>query len=163
MKDEFADPFDATGSNTPLKQLFTHWDQPRTFSNLNVNNVYASRYFDVVKTCTYWVNAGETTDVNNTVGKVTTAKIFMRHDRQYNLSWKRQQLLENFQPEHGTADYGATQRNMDTPKCIKRLYMAVMAHAPEQTPDKIAYPGDGANALTDPSYDIMIRNCISTP
>lgn len=163
-----ANPFTAADTNTDLKQLVEIFTRPMIYSNLQTYQSNVRKYIKVVKKFTYYVPAGETTDVDTSVGKIKEVKIFLRHDRSYRLD--HMQGAEASLP-HQLADgidYVEDLAKENHPWSSQRLFMAITAFAPEKTSIAVAAGTYGPtpaqiSALIDPSYDILIQNSITTP
>lgn len=162
VKDEFANPLVASVSNASLKELFAYLERPCVYSNLQTYQTNVAKKIKIVKKYTYWVSAGQTTDVDSSVGKIKEARIFMRHDRVYNLDWRHEgagtSTLSHVQADG--ANYVQDETHHDYPWHGSRLMMIIRAFAPER-----AYPAGAftPDANRDPTYDILIRNAVSTP
>lgn len=164
VKDEFANPLVAGTSNPAIKELFAYLERPSTFSNLQTYQTNVAKKLKIVKKFTYWVSAGQTTDVDTTVGKIKEARIFMRHDKVYNLDWRHEgtgtSTLSHVQADG--AHYVQDVSHHNNPWHGSRLMMIIRAFAPERRTG-INPTAPVADANIDPTYDILIRNAISTP
>lgn len=161
VKDEFANPMVSAVTNTALKELLIYLERPCIYSNLQVAQGNIAKKMKIVKKYTYWVSAGQTTDVDTTVGKIKEARIFMRHDRVYNLDWRHEGAGTIGHTQVDGIDYETDQVHHNHPWHGSRLLMIIRAFAPERR--TIASYADAADANVDPTYDILIRNSISTP
>lgn len=161
VKDELANPLIAGASNASFKDLMNYLERPCIFSNLQTFQPHIAKKMRIVKKYTYWVSAGQTTDVDTTVGKIKEARIFMRHDRIYNLDWRHEGGADLAHGADDGIDFVQDQLHHNGPWYGSRLLMIVRAFAPERR--SVVDYSAAADALTDPTYDILIRNCVSTP
>jgi len=175
IKDTLANPLNATASNKALKELIYYLERPCIYSNLQSYNGNVAKKMQIVKRFTYFVSAAQTTDVDTSVGKIKEARIFMRHGNIYNLDWRHEQGAALEELPHGIddgIDWVQDLNHHDYPWHGSRLFMMVRAFSPERTAlttttDDSYTPlgglGIGISAAQEPSYDIIIRNAISTP
>lgn len=167
IKDEFANPMIASLSNAALKDLMAYLERPCIFSNLQTYQTNVGKKMQIVKKYSYFVNAGQTTDVDITVGKIKEARIFMRHDKVYKLDWRHEGQGTDTLPHNQTdgSDYVQDLTHHNNPWHGSRLLMIIRAFAPERRVGITDYAvgGGGSDANIDPSYDILIRNAVSFP
>lgn len=160
IKDEFANPLIAATNNAALKELMAYLERPCIYSNLQTYQTNVAKKLQIVKKFTYWVSAGQTTDVDTTVGKIKEARIFMRHGNVYSLDWRHEgtstSTLSHVQADG--AHYVQDVQHHNNPWHGSRLMMIIRAFAPERRTDPVSF-----DANVDPTYDILIRNQISTP
>lgn len=165
VRNEFANPLNAGINNAALKELLMYLERPCIFSNLNTHQPgNISKMMKVVKRYSYWVSAGQTTDVDTTIGKIKEARIFMRHDRNYNLDWRHESGGYLYPHEQADgADYVNDVTHHNHPWHGSRVFMIIRAFAPERRSGLTYSPYPTADANVDPTYDILIRNCVSVP
>lgn len=162
--DEFANPHHAATSNVDYRELMAYLERPCIYSNLQTyNGGRVDKKIKIIKKFTYFVSASQSTDVDTSVGKIKEARIFLRHNRVYNLDYKhRQQDAHVFPHEQADGiDYEQDVTHHDSPWYGSQVYMCIRAFAPERTLDKTW--GTAADANKDPTYDIVIRNSVSVP
>lgn len=164
MKDEFASLEGGASSNPELKDFLRYLERPCIYSNLQTYLTQKAKSMRIVKRFKYWVSASQTTDVDTTVGKIKEARIFLRHDKIYGLDYRTlgSELDTIGHAQADGDDYGVDTTHNNTPWFGSRLYMIIRAFAPERTIGTTGFP-PGADASKDPTYDIIIRNSISTP
>lgn len=163
VKDEFANPVIAAQSNSAYKDLMAYLERPCIFSNLQTYQTNVSKKIQIIKKYSYWVSAGQTTDVDTTVGKIKEARIFMRHDRVYKLDWRHEGTGTDTLPHNqadGT-DYVQDLTHHNNPWHGSRVLMIIRAFAPERR--TVVDYSAAADANIDPTYDILIRNAVSYP
>lgn len=162
--DESANPFHAATSNTDLKQLVEWFTRPMIYNTLQTYETKVSKKIKIIKQYTYIIPGCQTTDVDTTVGKTKEVRIFMRHDKVYNLDWldAAEANLPHALPDG--LDYVVGTTNQDNPWHGSRVFMAITALCPEKLTKTVDFPqGANINAESEPSYDIIIRNSLTTP
>lgn len=162
--DEFANPHNAAVSNVDYRELMGYFERPCIYSNLqSYNGGRVDKKIRIFKKFTYYVSAGQTTDVDTSVGKIKEVRIFLRHDRVYNLDYKHRQQDTAVFPhaQEDGIDYEQDTTHHDYPWYGSQVFMLIRAFAPERTLNK--QWGSAADANIDPTYDIVIRNSVSVP
>lgn len=165
--DEYSNLGNAGTDNVDLKELLQYIERPAIYNPIQtLTENHISKKMKMVKKFTYYISAGQTTDVDTSVGKTKEVRIFMRHGRVYNLDYKHwtgdnpNHVLPHEQVDG--LDYVSDTTHHDHPWYSSQLFMVIRAFAPERVMGKTEYPSD-ADANIDPSYDIIVRNCVSTP
>lgn len=160
IKDENANPEGSAVSNANLKELQLFLERPCIYSNIQTYTSNVAKKIQMIKKFTYFVSAGQTTDVDTTVGKIKEARIFLRHDKMYNLDWRHTGAQAIPHEQADGLDFVQDSIHHDRPWYSSRVYMCIRAFAPERTTGKV---GEVVDATKDPSYDIIIRNSVSLP
>lgn len=165
--DEYSNLFQASGDNVDLKELCQYIERPSIYNPIQtLTENHIAKKIKMVKKFTYYISAGQTTDVDTAVGKTKEVRIFMRHGKLYNTDYKHwtgdppNTVIDHHQTDG--LDYQQDTKHHNHPWYSSQLFMVIRAFAPERTPGKTAYPSP-ADPNMDPSYDIIIRNCVSTP
>jgi len=127
------------------------WYGPETLS-------HQKKHIQLVKEFNYTVDATDGFDLNTTTGKIHNANIFIRHNKRYKLD---EGVFNTTILPHGQNDGSDFDTKIDgeitgLPKPGRRLYMCIRAFAPERVDG-----ATGINALTDPSYDMILRNAVT--
>lgn len=162
VHDELAHPYAAADTNVEYLKLMQYLERPLIWSNLQTDAAgSAHTKFRVVKRMKYFVSAGQTTDVDTSVGNIKEAKIFLKHNKRLDYDWSNSgptALLGHTEAD-GT-DFVRDSSTHNFPKHKERLLMVVRAFAPERV---LTATTPVTNALVDPSYDIIIRNAFTMP
>lgn len=163
-KDETANPFHAADSNTDLKQLVEWFTRPNIYNTIQTYETKIAKKLRIVKQYDYLIPACQTTDVDTSVGKVKEVRIFMPHDKVYKLDWlSSSEASLNHTLEDGQ-DFVRDDLNQNMPWHSSRMFMAITALSPERRSIQDVPGGSQlADAASEPSYDILIRNKIMTP
>lgn len=165
VKDELAHPIAASVSNTELKQLFQQWQSKLVYSNLQTYNRAPLKNIQVVKSFKFYVPGGSADDLD-TIGKVKEFKLFLKQGNVYDLSWDTTGVVDEI--PHAVADgqdFTNSWSAVNSPRPSSRLLLVLRAFSPERrTNTEAAWNALGdiinapADALTEPSYDLIIRN-----
>lgn len=167
VKDNYANLFHGAATNTELKELCQFIERPSIFNPIqSLDGSHINKKLQIVKKFTYYISAAQTTDVDTSVGKTKEARIFLRHDKLYGTEFKHwSEDAEGTVLPHAQEDgldYEQDTNNHNVPWYSSQLFMIVRAFAPQRVTGKTSYLGT-ADANIDPSYDIIIRNSVSTP
>jgi len=166
VADEFSNLHYANVSNPELKELCQYIERPAIYTPLqSLTGAHITKKIRMIKSFTHYISASQTTDVDTSVGKTKEVRIFLRHGKVYNLDYKHWNedgttVLPHAQ-EDGI-DYEQDTKQHNHPWYSSQVFMVIRAFAPERVAGKTAYPST-ADANVDPSYDIIIRNSVSTP
>lgn len=153
-----ADPLATAGTVLERKELVQYLSRPYIYSNLLADFSHQKKHIQIVKEFNYTVDATDGFDLNTTTGKIHNANIFIRHNKRYKLD---EGVFNTTILPHGQADGSDFDTRIDAeitgiPKPGRRLYMCIRAFAPERVDG-----ATGINALTDPSYDMILRNAVT--
>lgn len=168
INDEFANLHVAAATNNQLKELCQYIERPSIYSPLqSLTSSRVQKSIRMIKKFTYYISAAQTTDVDTAVGKTKEVRIFLRHGKVYNLDYKHtsdaagDEHIPHTQSDGLDYTIDVTQHNH--PWYGSQVFMVVRAFAPERVSGKeYVYP-QVSDANIDPSYDIIIRNSVSTP
>lgn len=157
LTDEFGDFITAANTNTEKSKVFDYLARPLMYNNLNIGDPQTRIDFKVIKKFEVIIDPINTDQVDGAlaVPKIQTVNWFIKHNRMRLYDWRR-----NDTPAlDATAVYDTETTNVEIrvdPK--KRLYLVLQAMSPVNnqlagiTPISV-----GANADTEPSYDLVLR------
>lgn len=173
VKDEFANPISAASTDTSLKNLFRQWQSKLIYSSLQTFNGDMNKKIQFVKRFQYYIPGGSADDID-TIGKVKEVRIFLKQGNVYNLAWDTGNIADEIPHTQADGiDYTSSWTAANSPWHGSRLFMLIRAFAPEQLSntsanwnaslDAMGNSGSGivmtaADPLTEPSYDVIIRN-----
>lgn len=144
-------------STRESKSMMEYLTRPLMWSNLMVGQPEVRKYMKVVKQWTYNVDAKTSYDLNTASGNIHEVKIFVRHNTRYIIDWKSPLIgVEETASHLQGAQYITTDEADDRtgPRFPRRLYLMVQAFSPVRT------AGGAIDVDNDPSYDILMRNCV---
>lgn len=165
VKNELGHPLAAGLANTELKQLFQQWQSKLIYSNLQQYNKTATRGVQIVKSFKFYVPGGSADDLD-TIGKIKEFKLFLKQGNVYDMSWDCSTTADDI--GHNVADgqdFTDGWVPVNTPRHGSRLMLVIRAFSPERrTNTAAAWNALGgmtvapSDALTEPSYDLIVRN-----
>jgi len=159
VKDELAHPIAGASSNKSKKEFFRTQQSSLIFSPLQQHNGRNNKAIQYVKRYKFYIPGGSADDLD-TIGKVKEVSIFLKQANVYNLQWEsadNQDALPHTQ-EDG-ADYTLKAGPQDHPYTGSRLMMMIRAFSPERRALATNVLGvAAADPLTEPSYDMVLRN-----
>lgn len=160
VTNDYASLLNAAGSNKPFKDLVRYLTAPLTYSSIQTFKPEVRRYIKIVKSFKFYVPGGSADDLD-TIGKVKQVNLFLKQGNVYSLNWNDSGNTEAL--SHAQADGDAFQNSAkfdDHPVDGSRLVMIIRAFSPERRTCSIF---DDADPLTEPSYDIVLRNKWTVP
>lgn len=159
VKNELAHPLAGSGVNKSKKDLFRSLQSNLIYSSLQQHNGRNMADVSFVKRYQFYVPGGSADDLD-TIGKTKEVTVFYKSGRVYNMAWESsdaQEALPHTQADG--ADYTLKGGPQDHPRNAQRLLLIVRAFSPERRSVAAAVMGtEPADPLTEPSYDIVIRN-----
>lgn len=171
-KDEFSNlVFGGTGNND-LKELIRTMQAPLIYSNLQKYNTSNLKKLQIIKSFKYYVPGGSLDDID-TIGKVKEFKLFLRQGNVYNFAWQQTDVPGLPHNQSDGPDFTNADGVYNSPFHGSRVFLVIRAFSPERrTADASLWntldPSKGitevpADPLTEPSYDIIIRNKFTLP
>lgn len=162
VKNELAHPIAADGANRTKKELFRTLQSPLIFSNLQQHNNKNLKDVQFVKRYKFYIPGGSADDLD-TIGKIKEVNLFLKQGNVYNMAWESQDAQDALpHTQADGADYTNKAGPQDHPYHGSRLMMMIRAFSPERA----AYSDfryTQAEPLTEPSYDLIIRNKWTLP
>jgi len=164
VKNELSHPIAADGANRSKKELFRTLQSPLIFSNLQQHNTKNLNQMQYVKRYKFYVPGGSADDLD-LIGKIKEVKIFLKQGNVYKMDWEsadNQDALPHAQADG--SDYTDHAGPQDHPYHGSRLMMIIRAFSPERrVVTNFTSSTTPADALTEPSYDLVIRNKWTLP
>lgn len=162
VKDTAADFINGAGINAEKKKLVDYLIRPFIYNNLNAGDPQTAADIKILKT--YEVIVAPTTlddygGEATSVPRIQTLNWFINHNRIRRYDWKRENVPANTQDAGFDIEIGSGHDTRVDPKY--RVYFVIRALSPDRrsvTADQIA-----ADPVSEPSYDIVIRNKFSNP
>lgn len=150
---------------------------PLIYSNLQTYKPTAQKCIQRIKSYRFYVPGGSADDLD-TVGKIKEFKLFLKHGNVYDMRWDALDNAEGAIPhaQEDGVDYTDRRGIQNTPHNTSRVYMILRAFSPERRELPTAsWPSSAsgitnagvtmgaADPLSEPSYDMLIRNKYSVP
>lgn len=160
FKEDFSNLFSASVSNKEYNDLVRTLQAPLVYSNLQSHNGRNLRNVQFVKRFKFYVPGGSADDLD-TIGKVKEFRLFLKQGNVYNYEWQSLDSEERMpHAQEDGLDFTSNEGPQNFPKHSSRLFMLVRAFSPERTviPNGQDYSRYAADPLTEPSYDIVLRN-----
>jgi len=163
VKQETADFLQASPTNIEKKRLYDYLTRPLVYSNLNMGDPQTSRDIRVLKR--YEVIIGPTTlddygGETSATPHIKTVDWFIPHNRIRRFDWRKGDPQDHVQDAGWDQELAAGHDIRVDPKY--RVYLVVRALCPERGTVDVTN-NVPANPVSEPSYDIMIRNKFSNP
>lgn len=165
VKDELSHPIAASVDNTEIKQLFNQWQSKLIYSNLQTYSRNPLKGVQVVKSFKFYVPGGSADDLDS-IGKIKEFRLFLKQGNVYDMSWDTSGTPDDI--SHNVADgqdFTNSWTVVNSPRPGSRLLLVVRAFCPERrTNTEAGWNALGtiimapADPLTEPSYDLIIRN-----
>lgn len=160
VKDEFADFISADGNNTQKKKLYDYLCRPFIYSNLLSAEPQTAGMVKVLKRYTVTI-APTTTDEYGgqaaAVPHMQTLRWYIKHNRLRRFDWQREAPAVGLTPSAAwDQQSGATDSTRIYP--TKRVYLVLRAMSPEAVTSTTVTPAVVADPISEPSYDIVLRN-----
>ena len=164
VKQEFADFIDAAGTNLQKQKLIDYLVRPFIWSNLNQSDPQTLSMIKIVKTYEVIIDPITTDEYSgsSSVPHIQTVNWFVKHNRVRRYDWSRGAAASTdpgaiYDDESAAPGYLSTRVDPSN-----RLYLVLRALAPEQRIAAINPPA-AVDPITEPSYDLVIRQKFSDP
>lgn len=155
-----ANPTYAAFANPEVQSMLQMLERPCIYSNILTDPQNKSRrQIKVLKTFKYYVSSAQSTDVDDSVGKIKEVNIFMRWNKLMQMDSVNKNSVVLPHDDADGADYQIQTVTQNDIEPRKRIYMVIRAFAPERA---VAAGDPALDANRDPSYDIVLRNSWST-
>lgn len=159
VRDEFADIFTGDNANIQKRKLVDWWSRTLIYSNLNAADPQTAHSVRVLKRYTCSISPTGSDDYGGELGStphMQTLHWFIKHNRNRRFDWQRS-APDAINAQNWDSEVNVTIDTRIQPR--KRLYLVVRALSPETK--QVAGIGPqtvAADPITEPSYDIMMRN-----
>lgn len=159
VNEEFADFLSADANNVQKKKLYDFLCRPFIYSNLLSAEPQTQTYFKTLRRYSVTI-APTTTDEYGgatAVPHIQTVRWFLRHNRLRRFDWMREAPTAGLTPAAAWDNQtGSVDSTRVRPKY--RLYLVLRAMSPEAVTSTTATPMVAADPISEPSYDIVLRN-----
>lgn len=162
VKQEFADFISAAGTNQEKQKLVDYLVRPFIWSNLNQSDPQTLSMIKILKTYEVIIDPITTDEYAgaSSVPHIQTVNWFVKHNRVRRYDWSRGQAASTdpgavYDDESAVPGYLSTRVDPSN-----RVYLMIRAMAPEQ---RTAEFNAAIDPITDPSYDLIIRQKFSDP
>lgn len=159
VKQEYGDFLEAADTNVEKRKIWDYLMRPFIYNNLNSGDPQVSSDIKILKTYETWINPISTDEYGGQTATphIQTLNWFIRHERVRVYDWKRGDNPDNGQNAGFDLEDGETTGRVD-PK--RRVYLLIRALSPSR---RVADVTTAVDPITEPSYDIVIRNKFSNP
>jgi len=163
FNDEYMNPLYSNTGNRQVVDWMRTMERSLIYSNLQSYNIPSvNRGMRVIKTYKVYVPGGSADDLD-TIGKVKELRIFHRIGKVRKMKWESETSDALPHAQEDGIDYTLASGPSDYPAYKDQLFLIVRAFAPERRTVSPAGPETAADALSEPSYDIILRNKFTTP
>ena len=163
LKDVQADFISAADANLEKRRLFDYLSRPFVYNNLNSGDVQSKNDIKILKSYEVIVspNSLDQYGGENAVPHMQTLNWFINHNRVRRYDWRRGEPQDHVQ-DAGFDDEGESGHDLRVdPKY--RVYLLVRALSPERRIIELPSNDVAPDPISEPSYDIVIRNKFSNP
>lgn len=165
IKEVQADPLDGNNGSIMKKKLFDFLMRPFIYNNLNAGDPQTASDIKVLKTYETIIDLITTDQYEGatSVPKIQTLNWFINHNRIRRYDWLRDNPSQNDQNAGFDLESSGANATRVDPKY--RVYLVIRALSPDRrTVTSTAGGFDiDADPISEPSYDIVIRNKFSNP
>lgn len=159
VKDEFADIVSGDNANVQKRKLIDWWTRTLIYSNLNAADPQTAHSVRVLKRYTCNISPTGTDDYGGEAAAtphMQTLHWFIKHNRTRRFDWLRS-APDAVSGQNWDSEVNSTIDTRIQPR--KRLYLVVRALSPEtRSAAGIGPQSVAADPISEPSYDIMMRN-----
>lgn len=163
VKEEFADFLSGASTNVEKKKLWDYLTRPFMYNNLNSGDPQTKSDIKILKTYEVIV-APTTTDEyggQTATPHMQTVNWFINHNRIRRYDWKKDAPPDHGQDAAFDVEVSAGHDVRTSPR--SRVYLLIRALSPDRREINVINNELDADPISEPSYDIVIRQKFSNP
>lgn len=163
VKDEYADFINGGQTNREKHKLFDYLARPYIYNNLNSGDPQTADDIKILKTYEVTVAPISTDQYGgaDAVPQIQTLNWFINHNRMRRYDWRRDIPPPSTQEPNFDAESGSGHNVRVDPSY--RVYFVMRALSPEKRNVSGSTNDFGPDPISEPSYDIVLRNKFSVP